>query len=99
MRALAKQRDANAVARGKDRSHLRSDLSGRVGKHVLRERNVGLGYTIAQSTVDHRFGAARHFFSGLKQGDEVSFPRLRSLGQQLRATQETRHMRVMAARM
>src|SRR3954453_10628909 len=99
MRPLAVQGDADAVPGGENRTYLSADLSGWVRQHVLRERDIWLRDTVAQTALDHRLRATTYLFRGLEQRDEGSAPRLSSLGEQFRRAQQTCHMGIMAAGM
>src|SRR5689334_1602132 len=99
MRPLAIQGNASAVSGRENWTWLRADLSRGVSQHVLSECDIRFRNTLLQTVVHHRFGAAGDFFSRLEQCDEGSAPRLRSLGEELGCTQQTRHMRVMTASM
>src|SRR6185503_3861183 len=99
MRPLAIKRDANAVPGREDRARLRADRSCRISQHVLRERDIRFGDTVAQTAVYHRLRATGNLFRRLEQCYVGSAPRPLSLSEQFGCSQQTRHMHVMAASM
>src|SRR3954462_4778545 len=74
------------------------DSARRECKHVLGERDIGLGNPIAQPIVHHRLGTAGNFFGRLKQRDERAAPRAARLREEFRGAEQTRHMRIMTTR-
>ena len=94
-------RDVDAVDIGQGIARRIADGAcprGRCGI-VERQRIVGLGEAGIEPVLDHRERAQADFFGRLEHHDQRALPLVLVIDQQLRRTDEARHMRIVPAGM
>ena len=75
-----------------------TDRAGRVGQHVLGERDIRFRDQFGEAAVDHRPGARASFLGGLEEGHEGPVPGRSVRGEQAGGADQAGNVHVMATR-